>query len=204
MMATSPTFVARCKSLYQSTLITAKANPAMTLTVMRIALIPLFVLAFYLPFSEHRWVAWGIFATASITDYFDGHLARKYGWTSTLGAFLDPVADKLLVAVVLIALVSAHPTFLMILGAMIIIVREIGISALREFMASAGKRDIVAVNNMGKIKTFAQIFALGFLIIYQPVGFIPTAFIGYALLVIASALTLWSMIAYFRVAIKHL
>ena len=116
-----------------------------SLTLLRIALIPVFVVIFYLPFEWARIVAAVVFVLAAITDALDGYLARRLGQTSRLGAFLDPVADKLMVAVVLVLLVQAHPSIWLALPAAIIIGREITISALREWMAEGGERQRVAV-----------------------------------------------------------
>ena len=138
-------------------------NVPNTLTLFRIALIPIFVLAFYLPFSWSNQLACGLFVLAAITDWLDGYLARKLDQVSNLGAFLDPVADKLMVAVVLVMLVEQHPHPLLALPAMVIIGREITISALREWMAELGARSKVAVSVYGKIKTVAQMLALIFL-----------------------------------------
>ncbi len=185
-----------------------KMNFATQLTVFRVLLIPLYLVICFLDFPFSNWVAWGIFAIASITDFFDGYVARKYNQSSKLGAMLDPVADKLLITVVLISLVTKHSAglegiFIMIC-AVIIIGREILISALREFMAGLNIRNAVAVQYIGKVKTTAQIFALGFLIVYEKTWFIPTKQIGWGLLFIAAVLTVWSMVDYFKSAIKAL
>ncbi len=179
-------------------------NFALKLTVFRVALIPLYLLIFFSDFPYSNWVAWSIFSIASITDFFDGYVARKYNQSSTLGAMLDPVADKLLIAVVMISLLIKHPEglegiFLMIC-AVVIIGREIAISALREFMAGLNIRNAVAVQYIGKVKTTVQIFALGFLIVYDKTWFIPTKQIGWGLLFIATVLTVWSMVDYFKSA----
>lgn len=185
-----------------------KMNLATKLTAFRIVLIPLYLLIYFMDFPFSNWVAWGIFAIASVTDFFDGYIARKYNQSSKLGAMLDPVADKLLVAVVMISLVTKHSEGLeglfMMLCAVIIIGREIIISALREFMAGMNIRNAVAVQYIGKVKTTAQIFALGFLIVYEKTWFIPTKQIGWLLLFIAAVLTLWSMLDYFKSAFKAL
>lgn len=183
-------------------------NLATRLTVFRILLVPLYLLIYFMDFPFSNWVAWGIFSIASITDFFDGYVARKYNQSSKLGAMLDPVADKLLVAVVLISLLTKHAEgwegIFIMLCTVIIIGRDILISALREFMAGLDIRNAVAVQYIGKVKTTAQIFALGFLIVYEKTWFIPTKEIGWALLFIAAALTVWSMIDYFKSAIKAL
>ncbi len=183
-------------------------NLATKLTVFRIVLIPLYLLLYFMDFPFSNWVSWGVFAIASITDFFDGYIARKYNQGSKLGAMLDPVADKLLITVVLISLVTKHSEgleglFIMIC-AVIIIGREILISALREFMAGLNIRNAVAVQYIGKVKTTAQIFALGFLIVYEKAWFIPTKQIGWILLFVAAVLTVWSMFDYFKSALKAL
>lgn len=185
-----------------------KMNLALRLTVFRVALIPLYLLIYFMDFPFSNWVAWGIFSIASITDYFDGYYARKYNQSTALGAMLDPVADKLLVAVVLISLLTKHSEgwegIFIMLCSVIIIGREIVISALREFMSGLNIRDAVAVQYIGKVKTTAQILALGFLIVYDKTWFIPTKQIGWLLLLIASVLTVWSMVDYFKAAFASL
>lgn len=183
-------------------------NIALKLTIFRVVLIPLYLFIFFFDFPFANWLAWGVFAVASFTDYLDGYYARKYNQSTALGAMLDPVADKLLVAVVLVSLVWKHSegwegVFIMI-STVIIIGREILISALREFMSGLNIRSAVAVQYIGKVKTTAQIFALGFLIIYKDVWGIPTKEIGWALLFVASVLTVWSMLDYFKSAIVSL
>ena len=130
------------------------------LTVLRIALIPVFMLAYYLPFPGVTWRRPRFSVWRRLTDWFDGYLARRLEQTSPFGAFLDPVADKLIVAVALIVLVQSNPTLLFVIPAAIIVGREIAISALREWMAEIGERAQVAVSTIGKIKTTAQMAAL--------------------------------------------
>jgi CDP-diacylglycerol--glycerol-3-phosphate 3-phosphatidyltransferase/cardiolipin synthase len=166
------------------------------LTLLRILLIPVFVLVFYLPFEGNNLIAFAIFATAAFTDVLDGYLARKLNQTSSLGAFLDPVADKLMVAVVLVLLVQENPEIYLTIPAAIIIGREITVSALREWMAEIGARSKVAVSILGKGKTIAQMLALGFLIIKESVFGLPVYTIGLVLIYIAAFLTLISMIQY--------
>ena len=144
-----------------------------SITLLRIAMIPIFVLVFYLPFKWANLAACIIFTFAAVTDILDGYLARKLGQISPLGAFLDPVADKLMVAVVLVCLVdrdaqSLNWSLLLTLPAAIIIGREITVSALREWMAELGARSKVAVSVYGKIKTIAQMVALGILVFHDP------------------------------------
>ena len=170
------------------------------LTLLRILLIPVFVLVFYLPFSWNNLFACAIFVLAAVTDVLDGYLARKLNQTSLLGAFLDPVADKLMVAVVLVLLVQQNPVIHLALPAAIIIGREITVSALREWMAEIGARSKVAVSVLGKVKTIAQMVALGFLIFKDSVLGLPVYTIGLVLLYIAAFLTLASMFQYLLVA----
>ena len=171
-----------------------------TVTLLRIALIPCFAAIFYLPFSWARIVAAAIFTAAALTDWLDGYLARRLRQTSKLGAFLDPVADKLMVVVVLVILLQAHPTIWLALPVAVIIGREIAISALREWMAELGARSRVAVSYLGKIKTTAQMIAIILLVIRDPVGPIPSHQVGMALLYVSMFLTLWSMVDYLRSA----
>jgi len=172
------------------------------LTYLRILAIPVFVVIFYLPWSESHFWATFIFCAAAITDWLDGYLARKLGQTSAFGAFLDPVADKLIVVMALIMLVERNPTpfpdVALTLACVIIIGREIVISALREWMAEIGERAQVAVSIIGKIKTLVQMFAIPFLIYEYDIGDFPTAAVGFVLIWIAAILTLWSMLIYLK------
>lgn len=179
-------------------------NIPILLTWLRVALIPLVVGVFYLPdtwlASEAKNVAATvIFIVAAITDWFDGFLARRWNETSAFGAFLDPVADKLMVAGALLVLVEFDRVNAVI--AFIIIGREIAISALREWMAQIGASKSVAVSSIGKIKTTAQMIAIPMLLYHQPLfGTIDTEFWGEWLLGIAAVLTVWSMFYYLRKA----
>ena len=183
-------------------------NLPTALTWLRIVLIPVFVGVYYLPASvlsipAKNWLAMTVFALAAITDWADGYLARRWGQTSAFGAFLDPVADKLMVAAALIMLVwlDRAETWL----AIIIIGREIAVSALREWMAQIGKSKSVAVAFIGKVKTGAQITAIIALLLYQPViPGIDTKLLGKVALWVAAVLTLWSMVHYLRLAAPHL
>ncbi|WP_037587225.1 CDP-diacylglycerol--glycerol-3-phosphate 3-phosphatidyltransferase [Stenoxybacter acetivorans] len=182
-------------------------NIPILLTWLRILLIPLFTVLFYLPAgwlnnTEINWFAAFLFAAAAITDWFDGYLARKWHQTSDFGAFLDPVADKLMVVVALILLVSIGRTYAIF--AMIIIGREITISALREWMAQLGKRSSVAVAQIGKLKTTAQMVAILLLLIYDiPWLGINLIWLGNVFMLIAAILTLWSMFYYLKMAMKE-
>jgi CDP-diacylglycerol--glycerol-3-phosphate 3-phosphatidyltransferase len=164
---------------------------------MRIFSIPVVVVLFYMPFPWSDPAAGALFAIAGITDSLDGYFARKYGQTSRLGAFLDPVADKLIVAVALVLLVSKDPR---LLPAIVIIGREIAISALREWMAEIGQRTKVAVSSLGKIKTIVQIVGLSMMLIRWDVWILPTYEVGLMLTVIAAVLTLVSAADYLRAA----
>jgi CDP-diacylglycerol--glycerol-3-phosphate 3-phosphatidyltransferase len=170
------------------------------LTLLRILLIPVFVAVFYLPVP---WAGTGsalVFAVAGFTDWLDGHLARRWEQTTSLGAFLDPVADKLMVAVALVLLVQAQPTVILAIAAAIIIGREITISALREWMAELGARGKVAVSMMGKVKTTAQMVSIFLLLFQDDLWGLPLTTIGYVLLYLAALLTLWSMLVYLKAA----
>jgi CDP-diacylglycerol--glycerol-3-phosphate 3-phosphatidyltransferase len=173
-------------------------NTPNLLTLLRIALIPVFVGIFYIP---TRWAALAcalVFGLAAITDWLDGYLARRWEQTSSLGAFLDPVADKLMVAVALVLLVQSDPRAVLALPAAVIIGREITVSALRVWMAELGSRAQVAVSKVGKVKTTAQMFAIILLILVDTDS--PIYGLGMVLLYVAAVLTLWSMVLYLRVA----
>lgn len=170
------------------------------ITSVRIALIPVLVLVFYLPFSWSAFASALVFALAAVSDWLDGYLARRLSQMSAFGAFLDPVADKLMVAVVLILLVQADPTPWLAVPAAVIVGREIVISGLREWMAEVGKRAHVAVSVIGKIKTTAQMVALLLMLYRQPAAGLPVYEIGFALLYMAAGLTLWSMLLYLKAA----
>ncbi len=172
-----------------------KLNIPTYLTLFRVALIPLFIVAFYLPIQYSAEITTLIFFIASITDWFDGFLARKLNQTTRLGAFLDPVADKVLVAIALVSVVEYYHTWWITIPAGIMIAREIIISALREWMAELGERASVAVSIWGKVKTTAQMLALGGLLWRQAPWMEYTAF---ALLYIAAILTIWSMLQYLK------
>jgi CDP-diacylglycerol--glycerol-3-phosphate 3-phosphatidyltransferase len=183
---------------------------ANVLTFARIVMIPLVVVLFYLPYSWSSPVAASVFILAAITDSLDGYLARKLGQISALGAFLDPVADKLMVATALILLVSHDPPtlkfvsfdphVLITLTAAVIVGREITISALREWMAELGARGKVAVSSLGKLKTIFQMTGLSMMLFRSDVWFIPAFELGLFCLVTAAALTLWSMVVYLKAA----
>ncbi len=167
---------------------------------MRIALIPVFILIFYLPWSYANQVCAAIFALAAVTDWLDGYLARRLGQVSAFGAFLDPVADKLMVATALILVVQADPTPALAIPAIIIVGREVSISALREWMAEMGERALVAVTVIAKFKTAVQMIAILMLIYKESILELPVYTIGYVLLYVSAILTVWSMAVYIKAA----
>ena len=171
-----------------------------SLTFFRISLIPIFVLVFYAPFGWAHTATAILFTLGAVTDLLDGYLARRLGQTSPFGAFLDPVADKLLVAVALVLLVQHDPRPWLAVAAAVIIGREIVISALREWMAELGKRTKVAVSYVGKVKTTAQMVAIILMLYRDPLGSFPIYEVGMVLLYGAAFLTLWSMVVYLRSA----
>jgi CDP-diacylglycerol--glycerol-3-phosphate 3-phosphatidyltransferase len=183
-------------------------NVPMALTWARIAMIPVIVGIFYLPdawLSAHlkNVVACWLFVLAAVTDAFDGYIARRYGMVSRLGTFLDPVADKLMVCAALIVLLSLGRIDEFV--ALVIIGREIAVSALREWMAQIGKSASVAVNSLGKIKTIAQMVAIPMLLYHDRLfGMIDVHLIGTVLIYLAAALTVYSMFIYLRMAWPHM
>lgn len=170
------------------------------LTLLRILLIPVFLVLFYLQTPWAREAATAVFVLAAVTDWLDGYLARRMQLVSALGAFLDPVADKLMVATALVLLVQSDPKILVAAAAVVIIGREITISALREWMAEIGNRTKVAVSEIGKFKTAAQMVAISLLIYRDDLWGVPIYTVGLVLLYIAVVLTLWSMTLYLRAA----
>ena len=177
----------------------------MILTLIRIALIPVLVLFFYLPFSWSDIACMVIFVSAALTDWLDGYLARKMGLLTSFGAFLDPVADKLMVATALVLLVQRPPELFLhpvvfTLAAAIIIGREIAISALREWMAEMGEGGRVTVSGIGKLKTIFQMTAISFLLFRRDLFGLPIELAGEFLLYAAAGLTLWSMWVYLHSA----
>lgn len=178
-------------------------NLPIALTWLRIVFIPLIIALYYVP---HSWlseplrdcIAASVFIIAALTDWFDGWLARRWNQTSSFGAFLDPVADKLMVSAALMILVKIGRVDAAI--AFIIIGREITISALREWMAQIGASASVAVSWLGKFKTAAQMVAIPCLLYYQDYQQIPMRLVGQVLIVIAAILTIWSMCYYLKMA----
>jgi CDP-diacylglycerol---glycerol-3-phosphate 3-phosphatidyltransferase len=176
------------------------ANLPNILTWIRIATIPVFVWCFFSEIEFARPIAGMLFGFAAITDFLDGYAARKLGQTSRFGAFLDPVADKLMVTIALVLLVQGDPRVTVAMIAVVIIGREITVSALREWMASVGERAQVAVSWTGKVKTGFQMFGIAFMVYESRLFGVDIYFIGYWLLVIASIMTLWSMFIYLKAA----
>lgn len=170
------------------------------LTWLRIVAIPLVVVLFYVPYHWADASAGLLFAAAAITDSLDGYFARRMGLTSRLGAFLDPVADKLIVAVALVLLVSKDQSLVVVLMACVIIGREIAISALREWMAELGERTRVAVSQLGKYKTILQMTGLSMMLYRYDILGVDVYTIGLYLTAAAAVLTLWSMVSYLRAA----
>ena len=170
------------------------------LTLVRIVLIPVFVAVFFLPVEWARAVTALIFGAAACTDWLDGYLARRLNQISRFGTFLDPVADKLMVCTVLVLLVQADPRATLAVPALVIIGREIGVSALREFMADVGRRATVSVLGIGKTKTTAQMAALLLMLYRDPILAFPVYEVGFFLLYLSAFLTLWSMLLYLRAA----
>jgi CDP-diacylglycerol--glycerol-3-phosphate 3-phosphatidyltransferase len=172
------------------------------LTLFRLVLIPFIILAYYWP-SENRYlIAAGIFSIAAITDWLDGYLARKLNQSTAFGAFLDPVADKITVTVALVVLVESYAEFWLTVPAVIIICREIVISALREWMAETGKSANVAVSYIGKVKTTMQMGSI-IVLLASPPGTL-MGFIGVGMLYAAAILTIWSMVLYLLAAWSQL
>ncbi len=176
------------------------------ITLFRIILIPVLVLFFYLPYHWSNLACVIVFSLAGLTDWLDGYLARAMNLTSDLGAFLDPVADKLMVATSLVLLTQLHSrdytasSIAFAISAAVIIGREISISALREWLAMMGESSKVKVTFFGKLKTVMQMLAIGFLLYREPLWIFPVQVIGEWLLYIAAVLTIWSMVIYFRQA----
>ncbi|MEM8817668.1 MAG: CDP-diacylglycerol--glycerol-3-phosphate 3-phosphatidyltransferase [Pseudomonadota bacterium] len=177
-----------------------KLNLANILTLFRIAAIPVVVILFYAPFDNARPVAAILFGIAAVTDLIDGWIARRFNQMSKFGEFLDPVADKLMVVIVLVMLVQAQSSLWEDIIAMIIIGREITVSALREWMATIGERNTVKVQFSGKLKTTLQMFGIAFMVWQETLFGIDIYRVGYYLLIAAAVLTIYSMYAYLKAA----
>ena len=168
------------------------------LTVGRIAFVPVFALVY--AFSESYWLAAALFAAAALTDWLDGYLARKFEQTTPFGTFLDPVADKLIVVVALVLLIGGYADLWLTIPGVVIVGREIVISALREWMAEMNRRGLVAVSALARIKTGAQMVAIVLLLANPPTFAQPWAMVGLVLLYGAAVLTIYSMVVYLRAA----
>jgi len=175
-------------------------NVPNSLTWLRILMIPAILALFYMPYAWADPAACAAFALAGITDSLDGYYARKLGQTSRLGAFLDPVADKLIVTAALVLIVSKDPRWFVVITAIVIIGREIAVSALREWMAEIGARGRIKVSVLAKYKTIMQIVGLSFLLFRQDLFGLPIYTLGLLLTAVAAVLTLWSMVLYLRLA----
>ena len=171
-----------------------------SLTVLRMVLVPVFVVVFYLPVGWSFLASSVIFVIAAITDWLDGYLARKLNQMTPFGAFLDPVADKIMVVMALVLLVSLHNTPWFTVASLVIVARELLVSALREWMAEIGKRTSVAVSYLGQVKTTVQIIAIVVLLAADPERANSLLLLGYVLLYAAAGLTIWSAFLYLRAA----
>jgi len=178
----------------------SRVNVPTLLTWLRIAIIPALMVVYYLPLPQAHTLGAALFTLGAITDWLDGYLARRLAQVSAFGAFLDPVADKLLVAVALVLIVQYHPDPFVAVPAAVIIGREITISALREWMAGVGERTRVKVSTVGKFKTTLQMVSLVLLLYHEPIWGIAIWDLGLVLLYLAVLLTLWSMLVYLRAA----
>jgi len=177
----------------------------MMMTWSRVVLIPVFLICYYAPIEDARFWAGLAFMVAAITDWFDGFLARKLGSDSKLGAFLDPVADKLIVAAALIVVAAEyHDNIWVILSAVVIIMREVSISALREWMAENNAREVVAVSSLGKIKTASQLAALTWLIYGGELWGVDWGQLGFPMLYFAAVLTVITWVQYTRAALPEI
>lgn len=181
-----------------------KLNLPNLLTLGRIVILPILVIVYYLPVSWAHPAASILFILAAVTDWFDGYIARHWHLTTAFGAFLDPVADKLLVTTALVLIVSEHQLHYLAVPAAIIVGREIVISALREWMAEIGRHMSMAVNWMGKVKTTVQMIALAILLWASKGASLWFVMLGEIMLYVAAVLTLWSMLIYIKVAWRDL
>ena len=177
----------------------------MLMTWSRVALIPVFLLLYYAPIEDARFWAGLAFMIAAITDWFDGYLARKLGSDSKLGAFLDPVADKLIVAAALIVVAAEyHDNIWVVVSAIVIMMREVGVSALREWMAENNAREVVAVSNLGKVKTASQLAALTWLLYGGELWGVNWGELGFPMLYFAAVLTAYTWVQYMVAAYPEL
>lgn len=174
------------------------------LTMLRVLLTPVLVVLFHLPWAWSGAACAGAFVLAMLTDALDGWVARRLGQETRFGAFLDPVADKLIVSAALVMIVSRDQSLIITAPAMIVIGREIAVSALREWMAQLGQRKLIDVSQLGKVKTAAQMVAISLLLYNEPLLGLDTRQAGLVLLYVAAILTLVSMTAYLQTAWRHL
>lgn len=174
------------------------------ITIFRIILIPVFMLFFYLPYLWGHWIATAIFVIAGLTDWLDGYLARRWNQTSDFGAFLDPIADKLLVVVALVLLVSRPYLMYISFPAAIIVGRELIVCAIREWMAELGHKEKVKVYYVSKIKTGIQFTAISLLVLYVPPEWPLIKWAGYLFFYLAAILTLWTMTVYIRIVAREI
>jgi len=173
------------------------------LTLLRIALIPVIMVVFYLPIDDARLWCSLLFIVASLTDWFDGFLARRLNLQTAFGEFLDPVADKLMVVVILVLIVQADPVVYIAIPAAIIIGREVSVASLREWMAELGQRSVVKVSWIGKYKTGFQMLAILCLLFNMDLYGVPVRLVGLVAIYIAAILTLWSMWQYIQLALPQ-
>ena len=175
-------------------------NTPILVTVLRMALIPVFVGIYVVPGTWSNVAAAAVFGLAALTDWLDGYLARRLKQTTRFGAFLDPVADKLVIVSAIVMMVGSHASLWLTLPGLVIVGREIVISALREWMAEMNRRGVVAVSRLGKVKTGVQITAILVLLAFPPGADPRLVVIGYVLIYLAAAMTLGSMVMYLRAA----
>ena len=173
------------------------------LTLLRIALIPVIMVVFYLPIDDARLWCSLLFIVASLTDWFDGFLARRLNLQTAFGEFLEPVADKLMVVVILVLIVQADPVVYIAIPAAIIIGREVSVASLREWMAELGQRSVVKVSWIGKYKTGFQMLAILCLLFNMDLYGVPVRLVGLVAIYIAAILTLWSMWQYIQLALPQ-
>lgn len=173
----------------------------MMMTWSRVVLIPVFLICYYAPIEDARFWAGLAFMVAAITDWFDGYLARKLNVSSKLGAFLDPVADKLIVSAALVVVAVEYQNLWVTLSAIVILMREVSISALREWMAENNARDVVAVSHLGKVKTASQLAALTWLLYGGELWGVDWGTLGFPMLYFAAVLTVITWYQYMRAAL---
>ncbi len=179
-------------------------NAANIVTVSRVFMIPIVIILHYSDLPHHNLLAAALFAIASLTDWLDGYLARKLNQTSDFGAFLDPVADKLLVVMAMVLLAANHPSIWFVLPTAVIIAREVFVSALREWMANSNQRNLVKVGYIGKVKTTVQMIAITILLAVDAATPEVILWLGYVLIYVSAVFSLWSMVTYLSAALPTL